>query len=84
MEGSFWWKDKLNLLDVYKSMAKCNLGDGKSALFWTDLWFDECFHLKFPHLVSFAFCCSQVGAMYRRFWSCPFAEECWTFCLPSE
>jgi hypothetical protein len=25
------------LLDIYKSMAKCSLGDGKSAFFWTDL-----------------------------------------------
>jgi hypothetical protein len=33
MEGSFWWKSHLKLLDTYKVMARCNLGNGKSALF---------------------------------------------------
>jgi hypothetical protein len=35
-------------------MARCNLGDGKSALFWTDIWHDSCLHQKLPHRVSFA------------------------------
>jgi hypothetical protein len=26
----------------------------KSALFWLDLWNDQCMHQKFPHLVTFA------------------------------
>lgn len=35
-------------------MAKCNLGDGKSAYFGTDLWHSNCLHLIYPHLFSFA------------------------------
>jgi hypothetical protein len=53
-EGSFWWKAHLKLIDTYKAMARCNIGDGKSAMFWTDLWENECLHHKFPHLVTFA------------------------------
>jgi hypothetical protein len=33
INGSFWWRAHLKLIDVYKAMAKCNLGDGKSSLF---------------------------------------------------
>jgi hypothetical protein len=54
LEGSFWWKTHLKLLDKYKGMSRCLIGDGKSALFWTDLWSDTCMHKKFPHLVTFA------------------------------
>jgi hypothetical protein len=54
-EGSFWWKAHLKLIDLYKGMGKCKIGDGKSAYFWTDLWHeDQCLHQKFHHLVSFA------------------------------
>jgi hypothetical protein len=34
-------------------MGRCVIGDGKFALFWTDLWSDTCMHQKFPHLVTF-------------------------------
>ena len=51
--GSFWWKANLKLIDNYKSLARCNIGDGKSALFWTDLWHSACLQDMFPHLVSF-------------------------------
>lgn len=53
MQGSFWWKAHLKLVDLSKSMAKCNIGDGKSVLFWTDLWHSNCVHIKFPHLFTF-------------------------------
>ena len=35
-------------------MAKCNLGEGKSVYFWTDLWNEKCLHKKLPHLASYA------------------------------
>jgi hypothetical protein len=54
MEGSFWWKAHLKLIDTYKAMARCTLGNGRSVLFWTDLWGETCLHHKFPHLASFA------------------------------
>ena len=52
--GSFWWKANLNLLDHYKSMARCVICDGKSALSWTDLWDKQCMSTTFPHLLSFS------------------------------
>jgi hypothetical protein len=36
--GSFWWRANIALIDQYKAIARCNVGDGKSALFWEDLW----------------------------------------------
>jgi hypothetical protein len=52
--GSFWWRAHLKLLDSYKALARCNIGDGKSVFFWGDLWNDQCLHQKFPHLITFA------------------------------
>ena len=54
MQGSFWWKSHLKLVDSYKGMAKCMIGTGASALFWHDLWSESCLSHKFPHLYSFA------------------------------
>jgi hypothetical protein len=54
LEGSFWWKAHLKLIDTFKAMARCNMGDGKSTLFWSYLRDNECLHLKFPHLITFA------------------------------
>jgi hypothetical protein len=54
MEGSFWWKSHIKLIDKFKGISRCHIGDGKSALFWTDLWENVCMTQKFPHLLSFA------------------------------
>lgn len=54
LQGSFWWKAHLKLVDLFKSMAKCNVGDGRSVSFWTDLWHSNCLHIGMPHLFSFA------------------------------
>jgi hypothetical protein len=40
MEGFFWWSAHLKLTDNYKAMARCNLGNGQTAFFLTDLWHD--------------------------------------------
>jgi hypothetical protein len=50
MEGSFWWKAHLKLLDKFKGISQCNIGDGKTSY----LWIDNCLFQKFPHLASFA------------------------------
>jgi hypothetical protein len=52
-DGSFWWKSHLKLLDTFKGIGRCQIGDGKTALLWTDLWSDDCLLIKFPHLASF-------------------------------
>jgi hypothetical protein len=54
MEGSFWWKSHLKLLDRFKGICRCNIGDKKTALFWTDLWEENYLSHKYPHLVTFA------------------------------
>jgi hypothetical protein len=54
LEGSFWWRSHLKLLDLYKAMAKCNVKNGKSVRLWTDLWQGECLQHSMPHLLSYA------------------------------
>ena len=54
LEGSFWWKTHIKLLDSYKGLAKCNIGDGKSVFLWTDLWHNSCLYQRMPHLVTYA------------------------------
>jgi hypothetical protein len=44
----------LKLSDTYKGLAKCNIGDGKSSLFWLDNWKDNCVQHTLPHLFSYA------------------------------
>jgi hypothetical protein len=52
--GSFWWRDLLKLCDIYRGIAKCSVGDGSTALFWSDIWNDHILQDKFPRLFSFA------------------------------
>ena len=37
-KGSFWWKDILKLLQVFKSIASAHISSGTSVLFWHDSW----------------------------------------------
>ena len=36
--GSFWWKDVFSLVDDYRSITTCQIGEGTSVLFWKDFW----------------------------------------------
>jgi hypothetical protein len=72
LEGSFWWKAHLKLVDLYKAMAKCNLGEGKSAFFWTGLWKPSCLQQTFPHLLSFA---KKTNAAISEIVSTEFIED---------
>ena len=36
--GSFWWKSMIKLISIYKSFAKCKVGNGSTILLWTDSW----------------------------------------------
>jgi hypothetical protein len=54
VEGSFWWKTHLKLVDTFKGLEKCNLGNGKSSLFWQDNWDANCQLHSMPHLVTYA------------------------------
>jgi hypothetical protein len=40
-KGSFWWRDVLKLVDWFRGIAKCKVGDGTTVLFWEDIWNDH-------------------------------------------
>jgi hypothetical protein len=45
--GSFWWKD---LLKVFRGIATCQVGDGTTVLFWSDVWNNHLLQQKIPRL----------------------------------
>ena len=53
MKGSFWWKDCLKLLDLFKSMTTCQVKSGNTAMLWNDNWDGNVMKIKFPELYSF-------------------------------
>jgi hypothetical protein len=50
MEGSFWWRGNLRLLDTFKGLARAEFGSGDTILFWHDLWNSHVIKHQFPHL----------------------------------
>lgn len=38
LKGSFWWRDVLQFVDIFRGLSQCTVGDGKTCLFWVDLW----------------------------------------------
>jgi hypothetical protein len=53
-KGSFWWRDNLKFLDTFKGMVVCQIQNGATCLFWTDLWGGQVQHQTYPELFSFA------------------------------
>jgi hypothetical protein len=51
---SFWWKDLLKLIDTFRSVDQCVVGDGSTVMFWPDLWNGNLLQQKFPRHYSFA------------------------------
>jgi hypothetical protein len=54
LAGSFWWRNIISLSDEYRSITKCEVGNGNSVLFWSDQWKDNMFDSSFPRLFSYA------------------------------
>ena len=52
-KGSFWWRDILKLLDLYKEMAMSNIFSGAATFLWDDMWNGLLPKLCFPELYSF-------------------------------
>jgi hypothetical protein len=51
---SFWWKNIIKLSDDYTSITSVKIGNGSSAIFWSDLWKNEVLDARFSRLFSFA------------------------------
>ena len=58
--GSFWWKSLLNLLQNFKGLASPIIGNGRTILFWDDLWNKGIPAQQYPELFSFA-CNSKLS-----------------------
>jgi hypothetical protein len=53
--GSFWWRDIFSLVDDYRSISHCKIGNGSTVLFWKDFWANgELLCDKYPRLFSYA------------------------------
>ena len=44
----------MSLVDSYRGLATCCVGNGSTMLLWKDIWKGHILELKFPHLHSFA------------------------------
>jgi hypothetical protein len=53
--GSFWWRDIFSLVEEYRSVSRCKIGNGHSVLFWKDFWVNgELLCDKYPRLFSYS------------------------------
>jgi hypothetical protein len=52
--GSFWWEDILKIHDIFKEIARVEIGNGKTTLLWHDRWNGQRTSERFPELWSFA------------------------------
>jgi hypothetical protein len=52
--GSFWWRGFFSLVDVYRTITRCQVGDGRSILLWSDLSSHTLLKDQFPRLFSYA------------------------------
>ena len=56
LRGSFWWRDIFRLVNIYRSITKTEVNNGKMTLFWKDFWIgNELLCDKLPHLYSYVF-----------------------------
>jgi hypothetical protein len=53
-KGSYWWRDILKLLPSFKEMARVEMKNGSSILFWQDNWNTQDLKTLTPELYSFA------------------------------
>jgi hypothetical protein len=58
--GSFWWKSLLSLVQDFKGLAVPTIGNGRTILFWEDLWNKGIPAQQYPKLFSFA-CNSKLS-----------------------
>jgi hypothetical protein len=78
-----WWRDIITkLTDTFiKGIATPNVHDGKSVLFWHDLWEGRILAHRCPQLMSYAISMATVhsilvqGSSLQDFFHLPLSEE---------
>ena len=75
--GSFWWRDLIHLMPIYRGITKAQVHTGKDILFWKDHWTDGILAETHPRAFSFA---SQEDISVRAFLGATTLHE--TFHLP--
>jgi hypothetical protein len=53
-EGSFWWRDVLKLLSLFKEIATPLLKNGSTCLLWYDTWNGQPWNQIYAELLSYA------------------------------
>lgn len=80
-KGSFWWKDVTKLIHKFKSIAKVDLKDGMTCMFWSDMWLGMIPETSFPELYSFAktktttFSSAMNEHSFQNLFHLPLSEE---------
>jgi hypothetical protein len=52
--GSFWWRDILKLLPLFKEFSQIQINNGKTCFLWQDQWQTKVLEQSYPQLYSFA------------------------------
>lgn len=52
--GSFWWREIIQLMPIYRGVSSVSIGNGETSLFWKDLWCGQVLAEKYPRAYSFA------------------------------
>jgi len=53
-KGSFWWRENLKLIPEFKNLARPQISNCESSLFWHDSWSSQPLSSAFPEFFSFA------------------------------
>ena len=75
--GSFWWRDVMRLMPIYRGITKAQVHTGNDILFWKDHWMDGILAETHPRAFSFA---TQEDISVRDFLGATTLRE--TFHLP--
>lgn len=52
--GSFWWRDLLQLSDIYRGVTSVKVNAGDTVLFWKDMWCNDLISITHPRAFSFS------------------------------
>ena len=51
--GSFWWRELIKLMPIYRGVTKVLVNDGRTTLFWKDDWNNAIYADKYPRAFSY-------------------------------